>query len=215
MTHAADVIRDRRRAFAAPGGFHDRLVRTLAVGLPAAVGMIAAVMILAPLSPRGEISFLLDRNKVQLVRDRLSAEQARYRGVDNAGRPFSMTAGSAVQQSARDPVVELRDLMARIMLRDGPAEIEAPAGRYAYDANLVDIRGPVRFWAADGYRVAMQGVQLDLKAQRMVGSGGISGAIPAGTFSADSITADLGTRTFTLAGNARLRMIPGQLRMPE
>ena len=51
MTVQADQIRDRRRAFAAPGGSLDRMVRWLAVGLPALVGVIAALMIVSPLSP--------------------------------------------------------------------------------------------------------------------------------------------------------------------
>ena len=41
------------------------------------------------------------------------------------------------------------------------------------------------------------------------------GAVPTGTFSADRIVADLGERTVTLEGNARLRMTPGKLRMPN
>ena len=48
MTVQADQIRDRRRAFAAPGGSLDRMVRWLAVGLPALVGVIAALMIVSP-----------------------------------------------------------------------------------------------------------------------------------------------------------------------
>jgi lipopolysaccharide export system protein LptC len=68
MTQAADLQRNQRRRWAAPGGAHDRLIRALMVVLPAGIGMVAAIMILAPLSPRGEISFLLDRNKVDTVR---------------------------------------------------------------------------------------------------------------------------------------------------
>jgi lipopolysaccharide export system protein LptC len=43
----------------------------------------------------------------------------------------------------------------------------------------------------------------------------VTGTVPAGTFSASRISADLGERTVTLEGNARLRMIPGQMRMPK
>ena len=50
--------------------------------------------------------------------------------------------------------------------------------------------------------------------KKLVGSGGVSGAIPAGTFSANSLHADLNARTISLDGNARLHMIPGKLRMP-
>jgi hypothetical protein len=54
MTVQADLIRDKRRHFATPGGFHDKLISFLAKALPAAIGLVAAVMILSPLSPRGE-----------------------------------------------------------------------------------------------------------------------------------------------------------------
>ncbi len=49
---------------------------------------------------------------------------------------------------------------------------------------------------------------------RVTGAGGVTGAIPAGTFSANRIVADLGERTVALEGNARLLMAPGKLRMP-
>jgi lipopolysaccharide export system protein LptC len=49
---------------------------------------LLAVMVLAPLAPRGEISFLLDRTKVAVVQDRLKVVSAMYRGADNKGRTF-------------------------------------------------------------------------------------------------------------------------------
>jgi lipopolysaccharide export system protein LptC len=60
-----------------------------------------------------------------------------------------------------------------------------------------------------------RGVSVDLASKRMVGRGGVEGEIPAGTFSADRLIADMTERTITLDGNARLRMIPGELRMPS
>ena len=59
-----------------------------------------------------------------------------------------------------------------------------------------------------------RGVSIDLATKRMVGSGGVDGEIPAGTFSADRLIADMDARTVTLDGNARMRMVPGKLRMP-
>jgi len=43
----------------------------------------------------------------------------------------------------------------------------------------------------------------------------VDGVIPAGSFSANAIRADLVSRDLVLAGNARLRMIPGKLRLPS
>jgi len=214
VSRQADQIRARRRAFALPGGSLDRTIRILAVGLPALVGAVAATMLIAPLSPRGEVSFLLDRNKVATAEDRLRVNDAMYRGRDNKDRPFSLTAGEAVQHSATVPLVQMQDLTARMMLREGPALLNARAGRYDIDQQRMIVDGLVRFTAADGYRMTASNVAIDLASQTVQGSGRVEGAVPAGTFSADSIRADLEARTLTLAGNARLRMIPGQMRMP-
>lgn len=215
MTLQADIIRDKRQHFAAPGGFHDKLVGFLAKALPAAIGVVAAVMILVPLSPRGEISFLLDRNKVAVTGERIDVDNAMYRGEDNQGRAFQLTAGKAVQPSPATPILEMTDLVARIQLTDGPAEIAAPGGNYNFDTSQVSVPGPVNFSAADGYRMVTHNVGIDLKTRRVAGSGGVSGTVPAGTFTANRISADLGERTVTLEGNARLRMTPGQMRMPR
>ena len=212
MTAAADRKRRRRQKFATPGGFHDRLVSFLAKALPAGIGVVAAVMILSPLSPRGEVSFLLDRNKVAVTGNRVAVNDASYRGQDAKGRPFRVTAGDAVQVSAAVPVVSMRELVARMLLADGPAMLRAPEGEYNYRTERVTSDKPITFTAADGYRMVAQNVAIDLDTRRAVGSGGVSGAVPSGTFTAGSITADLEARTVTLDGRARMRMVPGKLR---
>lgn len=214
MTQAADQIRDKRRLWAAPGGSHDKRVAWLARWLPGAVGVVAAMMIIGPLFPRGEVSFLLDRNKVAITNERVRVSNAMYRGIDKEGRPFTVTAGNAIQASTREPVVRMENLAARIKMKDGPAELAAPGGAYDYDAERVTIPGSVTFTASDGYRMSAGNVTIDLKAQQMVGGGGVTGAIPAGTFSAERIVANLEERTVALEGHARLLMEPGKLRVP-
>jgi lipopolysaccharide export system protein LptC len=214
MTEEADQIRSERQEFARPGGEHDRLIRWLAVLLPGAVGVIAALMILTPLSPRGEVSFLLDRNKVAVASERLRVDNAMYRGQDDQGRPFSLTAGQAVQSSSRIPVVHMADLVARILLSDGPAVLSADSGTYNFDENRVVVDGIVRLSAADGYRMVVSDVTVDLEEKTIRSAGRVQGAAPAGTFSADSIMADIASREVSLLGNARLSMVPGKLAMP-
>ena len=215
MTRAADRMRNRRQQFATPGGSLDRIVRVLAVGLPALVGVVAAMMLITPLSPRGEISFLLDRNKVAVADDRMRVDNAMYRGQDNKARPFSLVAGEAVQESNSVPLVKMEDLVARLVLAEGPAVLTAPRGVYDIDDEQVRIPGTVRFDAADGYNFIARNVTIDLPSRTLTGDGQVSGAIPAGAFSADAMRADMEERTFSLNGNARLRMVPGLLRLPE
>lgn len=213
-TASAETLRDKRQHFAAPGGSHDRLIRRLATLLPAGIGVVVALMILTPLTPRGEVSFLLDRNKVAIAEDRLKVENAMYRGEDDKGRPFSILAGEAIQQSAREPIVRMRELEARMLLSQGPALLKANSGSYDYDKQNVVVDGVVQFTAADGYRMSARNVSIDLEKRTLLGEGTVEGAIPAGTFSANRIEADLENRTIKLDGRARLHMAPGKLRMP-
>ncbi|MGB3471754.1 MAG: LPS export ABC transporter periplasmic protein LptC [Erythrobacter sp.] len=214
-TSEAKELRSRRQHFAAPGGNHDKLVGFLARVLPVGVGIVAALMIITPLSPRGEVSFLLDRNKVAMIDERLSVDNAMYRGRDDTGRPFSITAGEAVQRSSSEGLVRMNDLLAQILLPDGPTRLSAVGGTYAIDDEVVAVDGRVNLIAPDGYRMSASGVSVDLEAREMRGDNGVEGEIPAGTFSADTMRADLSARTLILQGSARMTMTPGRVRLPE
>ncbi len=183
--------------------------------LPAAVGVVVAAMVLTPLFPRSEVSFLLDRTRVAVTEERLRVADAVYRGLDNKERPFSVKAGSAVQHSAAEPIVQMAGLIATLQLDDGPARLTAPTGDYDMRNDMMHANGPVDFRGSDGYHMITSGVDVDLKAKRATGTGGVQGTIPSGTFSADRITADLAGENVTLEGHARLRMVPGKLRVPQ
>jgi lipopolysaccharide export system protein LptC len=215
MTLQADRIRSRRRLQAAPGGRHDRLVRLAAVVLPGLIGALLAVMVLSPLAPRGEISFLLDRTKVAVVQDRLRVVSAMYRGADNDGRTFSVTAGNAVQHSAAQDVVQLKDVTARVMLKDGPAILTTQQGAYDFGRQFIAVPGVVNFESSDGYRMITNGASIDLSSRKLVSDGHVEGRLPTGAFSADRIVADLDDRVVTLEGHAHMRMDQGKLSLPS
>ncbi|WP_373488312.1 LPS export ABC transporter periplasmic protein LptC [Blastomonas sp.] len=209
MTERADQMRTRRQVSAAPGSRHDHVVRLLGVALPAAIGILAAFLALAPLLQNTEVSFLLDKNEVEIARERMRVTEALYRGEDSQGRPFSLKAGSAVQRNSTTPVVELKDLAARILLQDGPAVLEAGTGSYNMDSEQVSVIGAVQVSSANGYRMVTRDVDIDLPGRRMESRGEVTGRMPTGTFRADRLVADLATRTVTLDGRARLRMTQG------
>lgn len=213
-TSEAKELRSRRQNFAAPGGSHDTLVGLLARILPMGVGVVAAFMVITPLSPRGEVSFLLDRDKVAKIDERLSVENAMYRGRDDKDRPFSITAGDAVQRSSAEGLVRMKDLIAQMLLPEGPARLSAEGGTYNIDDEVVAIDDTVLLTTSDGYRMRASGVSVDLAARVMSGDEGVEGEIPAGTFSGQSMRVDLAERTITLEGSARGYMVPGELRVP-
>lgn len=169
-------------------------------------------MIFAPLAMRSEVSFVLAKDNVQVAKERMRVTAATYRGEDSKGQPFQMTAGSAVQATSSDPVVKLSNLTASIALKDGPATLHADAGRYDMDREIVSIVGPVVFSSTDGYRLETRDVAVGLKTRKLASGGPVDGKMPLGSFSADSIQADLAAHTVTLDGRARLHIEQGRAR---
>jgi lipopolysaccharide export system protein LptC len=212
MHEQPSAERTARRLWAAPHGRHDRLIRLARIALPATIGVLSAGLVLAPLTMRGEISFVLAKDTVAMARERLRVTSATYRGEDSKGQPFQLNAGSAVQVSSRDPVVKLSDLSATIALVDGPAMLRADSGRYDMDREIVNIDGPILFTSADGYRLSTRDVAVGLKTRKLASGGPVEGRMPLGNFSAERITADLDSRTVTLEGRARLHIVQGAVR---
>jgi lipopolysaccharide export system protein LptC len=209
MSEIAEQVRGTRQRWAAPGGQHDRLIQFLGWLFPSAIGVLAAFLAIAPLTMRSEISFVLAKDKVEVAKERMRVTRATYRGEDSKGQPFSLVAGSAVQKSSREPVVNLSQLSAAIRLPDGPAVIRADRGRYDMDAETVAVDGPILFTAADGYRLETRDVSVDLKSRQVTGTGQVAGRMPLGSFTASTMRADLPNRTVTLDGRAKLRIVQG------
>ena len=206
MSRLADTQRTERQHWALPGGSHDRLIKLLKNALPAAVGVLTAFLTMAPFTMQGDVSFVLDKNDVDVASERLRVREALYRGEDSKGRPFSIRAGSAIQKTSREPVVEMRDLSARLLLVDGPAVLSAGQGRYNMERERVQVVGPIQFDSAEGYRLTTRDVNIDMKERTMRSEAPVYGRMPIGTFNAEHLSADLDARTVTLSGNARLRI---------
>lgn len=205
-------IRTARQIWAAPGSSHDRVVALSRFILPVLIGVLGAFLAVAPLTMGGDVSFVLDKKKVEMAKERLRIQSALYRGQDEKGQPFALRAGSAVQKSSAEPVVELNQLAAEIRLPDGPAQLHAPSGRYDMDQEQVRVDGPIRFQAANGYDLATDDATLDLKTRKLQSGGAVTGTVPQGRFSANRMSANLADHSVTLDGNARLRIAPRRTR---
>ena len=208
MSEVAIRTRSERQRWAQPGGRHDRLIATANRLLPLSIGVLFAFLVMAPLTMGGDASFVLDKNKVEVARERLKIQRARYRGTDAKGQPFALTAGSALQKSSAEPVVNIRDLAAAIRLSDGPAEMTAPTGRYDMDSEQVNVDGPIKVRGPNNYTLDTDNAVVDLKSRRLRSTGAATGTVRQGTFRGDTMRADLEARTVTLDGNARLRFTP-------
>ncbi len=212
MSEAAIKKRTTKQRWAVPGSAHDRLVRWTKIALPSAAGVLIAILMLAPLDQREDVSFILDKNKVDSAEERMRVESARYVGSDNRGQRFEIQARQAIQRSSDVPLVDINGMSARISLPAGPLSIGANRGRYDIDTQRIAIDGPVSVAGPDGYRLSTSNVLVDMKARHLQSTGRVSGSMRLGSFEAGRLSADLGERTVTLDRGVRLKIVQGAVR---
>ena len=212
MATGATRQRPANRRWAEPGSAHDRLIKWTKIGLPAAAGVLLAVLAIAPLDRKGDVSFILDKKKVENAPERMRVEEARYTGTDDKGQMFTIIAGRAVQPSSDTPIVAINDMYARLNLQQGPLVIAAGQGRYNLDTQQVAVIGPINVHGADGWQLKTEDVTVDLKQRQLASHGPAVGQMRLGQFRANQIRADLGTHTVVLDGGARLKITQGAVR---
>ena len=212
MSEAARREQAQKRHWAEPGSRHDRLVRATKFGLPLAIAGLVALLAIAPFDKRGDVSFILDKNKVDQSQERMRVEAARYVGTDDKGQKFAINADRAIQPTSDQPVVAIDGMRARLALDKGPLSIVALHGSYNLDDQKVMVDGPVRVAGPDGYRLETRDVAIDLKQRQLASRGRVAGAMRLGKFEAGRLSADLGTREVLLTGGARLKIVQGAVR---
>ena len=212
MSQQAVNERIVKRGWARPGGAHDKLIRVLKIGLPALIGVILAFLFFSPLGEKQEVSFLLKKDEVGHAEERLKLTAVTYRGQDNEGRPFVLSARSGVQQTSANQVVDITDMQAQMQLDSGTARLQADRAQYLMERDHVNVVGPLVFTAADGYRMTTRDVNVDMRARTMQSRGRVDGQMPLGRFTAGQMHVDLPNRRVVLTGRPRLHIVQGGLR---
>lgn len=197
--------------WARPGGGHDRLIRLLAWALPSAIGVIAAFLVMAPLTMKRELGFTLQRGEIERVPERLCAADATYRGLNDDGRPFLLRGESAIQSAAGEQLVALEGLYGQLATRDGLARVTAPHAQFRPDDRHVLVDGPLSLQLGPESRLTTSDVDIDLNATTAQSRASVIGQVPLGTFSANRMSVDLDERHVVLQGRARLHVRQGGL----
>ncbi len=212
MSEAATREREVRQSWAEPGSRHDKVVRLMKLGLPAIGVLLLLILAIAPFDRKGDVSFILDKNQVDEAPERMRVEQARYNGLDNKNQPFLIVADRAIQQTSDQPIVTIRGMSGRLDLENGPLAVNADQGQYNLDLQRIFVSGPIKVAGPDGYRLDTRDVSVDLKTRQLASAGPVEGGMRLGQFSAGQLRADLGTRTVSLTGGARLKIVQGAVR---
>ena len=179
--------------------------------LPAlAVGLVLLIIAWPNISLDGDGLHIGLSDLMPKQADSLSMINARFTGLDENNRPYSITADVASQAGAEGDLIELQTPKADITLQDGTwLALTADAGRYDRENETIDLWGDVNLFHDDGFEASTAAAHLDLNAGAAEGSAPVTGHGPTGTLKAEGFRIlDRGGRVL-FTGQSRLVLFPG------
>jgi lipopolysaccharide export system protein LptC len=178
-------------------GVSKRLLPVVALGLLASVALYPEF---ERDSDRARISY---RRGAAVEMESGVVVDARYRGVDERNRPYTMTASTAHQVTPER--INLTDPKGDIVLENGSwLMLQSKQGVYIQHKGLLDLSGEVNLYRDDGTVMQTSSAAIDLKAGAAAGSEMTHTEGPFGTLDSQGFTmTDKGT-VMHFAGPGRL-----------
>jgi len=182
--------------------------RRVVVRLVKSVLPFCALLLLATLGLWPEIDRLRDAGRVAYQRMSHEAGGAvltnvRYRGVDESGRPYTLTAATA--QQVDEDRVNLTTVKGDITLSDGTwLMLQSKQGVYLQHTGQLDLSGDVTLYRDDGTTVTTASASVDMKNGAAAGAEATHAEGPFGTLDAQGFTVTEKGNAVEFAGPARL-----------
>jgi lipopolysaccharide export system protein LptC len=143
----------RTRRAPTPGALARRrfAVRAAKLLLPVvALGLLSAIAFWPELDGQGDGGRVSFRRTIEPRPEALRVVNPRYRGIDEEGRPYTITAAVGQQVGAED-IMDLTEPRGDITLSDGAwVFLRADSGRYDKAAQLLTLKGDVTIYHDDG-----------------------------------------------------------------
>ena len=164
------------------------MVRVAKLSLP-----VFALALLAAIALWPEIGNLADQERVTFKRliatdpNSALARDTRYRGVDERGRPYTITAATARQVNA--DLVALTSPQGDVTDEHGNwFMVKSQNGMFQQHANLLDLSGDVTMYRDDGTTVHSDAATVDLKQGAVTSHDQVHAEGPFGTLDAQGWT---------------------------
>jgi lipopolysaccharide export system protein LptC len=201
----------RRRALDPAALARRRLVVTIAKrALPLAAFAALALVVLWPQIAGMEEHVRVAYRKPSLTvpTGAASVVEPRFQGTDERGRPYTVSADTAIQEAGSD-AVRLARPRGDVTLEQGAwVMLQAEAGLFHRDRRMLDLTGDVTVFHDSGYEVRTDAAEVDLRAGSAQGDQPVSAQGPAGTLDAVGFTLMDRGDVVVFKGPARMVLVP-------
>ncbi len=194
MSGSAKLLREPAQGAALPRPAHPRGInprlarRRWGVGIAKRLLPVAALALLASIALWPEFARETSRARLAYRRDAVAAQsgmmtQASYHGVDERGRPYTMTAAQAHQISPER--VNLTEPKGDVTLESGNwLMVQSHRGVYLQHLDDLDLSHDVLIYRDDGTTIATEAATVDLKAGAAAGADMVHAEGPFGSLDA-------------------------------
>lgn len=141
---------------------HSRLVRALKVALPISAALVVAGFVAASyLGGPGELS--VDVTSTAFSDGKLVMANPKLEGLNRDNRPYTMTAGRAVQESAASGLFHLEDIDAKLPIdADNWATVGSASAIYDRDKNTIEFTSDMLLTTTDGLVANLKSAFIDM-----------------------------------------------------
>ncbi len=182
----------------------------LKVLLPALAVALILLVVVWPEISRDSRDFRIRVSDISLEQpDSLTMLNARFEGVDDENRPFTLTADEATQTTNDENLIRLELPKVDVTLEDGTwLALTAREGHYRRDTQMLDLNGEVTLFHDRGFELRTQTARIDLEAGAARGADAVEGQGPFGNIVAEGFEVlDRGARVL-FTGKSRVVLYP-------
>jgi len=201
----------RRRALDPAALARRRLVVTIAKRLlPLAAFAALALVVLWPqiAGMEEQVRVAYRKPSIAVPTGAASVIEPRFQGTDERGRPYTLSADTAVQEAGSNSV-RLTRPHGDVTLEAGAwVMLKADAGLFHRDRRMLDLTGNVAVFHDSGYEVRTDAAKVDLDAGSAQGDQPVSAQGPAGTLDAVGFTLTDRGDVVVFKGPARMVLVP-------
>jgi len=198
--------RPRRRL----GHGYTRFVMVMKVVLPMlAAGLVVLLAVWSQLNLE-QTTFSLEVAEVAPEQiESLNMVNARFDGIDDKNRPYSVTADLVTQEGEDAETIELTQPKADITLESGAwIALTAESGNFRRQVEILDLKGSVSLFHDRGFEMHTQSAQVNLAEGVASGDAPVFGQGPAGELEAENFRVSDDGKRILFGGHARLVIVP-------
>jgi lipopolysaccharide export system protein LptC len=190
-------------------------VRRLRIAIPAIILFIGAIIVAATFfNPFRLITpFPIDPGKVTFSGTKIVMELPRVNGFTTDQRPYELTAHAAVQDLTKLDVLELKELRAKVELKDGQhVNITSINGVYDTKAEVLKLNDHIVVTSTSGYEGRLSEATVHTATGNIISDSPVDVTLPNGVLNANRLEVRDNGAFIKFSGGVEMIVNPEQLR---